>query len=73
MLKHFDTDKQPVMIVYASDWAVSVILTQDHDGVYLPVNPRVDYSIAEKEILALLRVLNECHNMLAGRTIRVLT
>ncbi|OWZ12052.1 reverse transcriptase [Phytophthora megakarya] len=81
MLKHFDTDKQPVVIVYASDGAVSAVLAQDQDGVYLPVkftsrtlNPnKLNYSIAEKEILALLRVLNEYHNMLTGRTIRVLT
>ncbi|OWZ20739.1 LOW QUALITY PROTEIN: reverse transcriptase [Phytophthora megakarya] len=81
MLKHFDMDKQPVIIVYASDWAVSAVLAQDHDGVYLPVKltsrmlkPNVlNSSIAEKEILALLRVLDECHNMLTGRTIRVLT
>ncbi|OWY94560.1 hypothetical protein PHMEG_00035676 [Phytophthora megakarya] len=33
----------------------------------------LNYSITEKEILALLRVLNECHNMLVGKTIRVLT
>ncbi|OWY96071.1 reverse transcriptase, partial [Phytophthora megakarya] len=80
-LKYFDTDKQPVVIVYESDWAVSAVLTQDHDAVYLPVNftsralkpNELNNSIAEKKILALLRVLNECHNMLAGRTIRVLT
>ncbi|OWZ23685.1 LOW QUALITY PROTEIN: reverse transcriptase [Phytophthora megakarya] len=33
----------------------------------------LNYSIAEKEIVTLLRMLNECHNMLVGRTIRVLT
>ncbi|OWZ09933.1 reverse transcriptase [Phytophthora megakarya] len=33
----------------------------------------LNYNITEKEILALLRVLNECHNMLVGKTIRVLT
>ncbi|OWZ07070.1 reverse transcriptase, partial [Phytophthora megakarya] len=79
-----DLDKwthAPVVIVYASDWAVSAVLAQNHDGVYLPVKftsrmlkpNELNYSIAEKEILALLHVLNECHNMLAGRTICVLT
>ncbi|OWZ12305.1 Eukaryotic/viral aspartic protease [Phytophthora megakarya] len=71
VLKHFDTDKQPVVIVYARDWAVSAVLSQDHDGIYLPVNftsrtlkpNELQYSIAEKEILALLRVLNECDNV----------
>ncbi|OWZ00118.1 reverse transcriptase, partial [Phytophthora megakarya] len=79
MLKHFDVE--PVVIVYASDWAVSAVLTQAHDGVYMPVKftnrtlkpNELNYTITEKEILALLRVLNECHNMLVGKTIRVLT
>ncbi|OWY90998.1 hypothetical protein PHMEG_00040602 [Phytophthora megakarya] len=76
MLKHF-----PVVIVYTSDWAVSAVLTQEHDGGYMPVKftsrtlkpNELNYNITEKEILALLRVLNECHNMLVGKTIRVLT
>ncbi|KAE8887293.1 hypothetical protein PF010_g15615 [Phytophthora fragariae] len=33
----------------------------------------LNYDIVEKEILALLRVLNECYTMLAGRPDRVLT
>ncbi|OWZ23260.1 reverse transcriptase [Phytophthora megakarya] len=37
VLRHFDPDKQLVVIVYASDWAVSAVLAQAHDGVYLPV------------------------------------
>ncbi|KAK1944854.1 hypothetical protein P3T76_003387 [Phytophthora citrophthora] len=32
-LRHFDPDKQPVVIVYASAWAISASLTQDHDGI----------------------------------------
>ncbi|OWZ22345.1 LOW QUALITY PROTEIN: reverse transcriptase [Phytophthora megakarya] len=65
MLKHFDTDKQPVVIVFASDWAVTAVLTQDEG--FPPVKftswmlkpNELNYSIAEKEILALLPVLNE--------------
>ncbi|OWZ09002.1 Eukaryotic/viral aspartic protease [Phytophthora megakarya] len=71
MLKHFDADRQPVVIVYASDWASSAVLTQEHDGVYMPAKftsrtlkpNELNYNITEMEILALLRVLNECHNM----------
>ncbi|KAE8953896.1 hypothetical protein PR001_g32707, partial [Phytophthora rubi] len=37
ILRHFDTEKRPVVIVYASEWAVSASLVQDHDGIYLPV------------------------------------
>ncbi|OWY95981.1 reverse transcriptase, partial [Phytophthora megakarya] len=60
-----------------ADWAVSAGLTQEHDGVYMPAKftsqtlkpNELNYSITEKEILA----LHECHNMLVGKTIRVLT
>ncbi|OWZ14960.1 Eukaryotic/viral aspartic protease [Phytophthora megakarya] len=59
MLKHFDVDKKPVVTVYASVWAASTVLAQEHDGVYLPVkftsrtpkSNELSYSIAEKEIL----------------------
>ncbi|OWZ01047.1 reverse transcriptase [Phytophthora megakarya] len=74
MLKHFDADRQPVVIMYASDWAVSAVFTQEHDGVYMPIkftsqtlkSNELNYNITEKEILALLRVLNECHNTLVA-------
>ncbi|KAE8885265.1 hypothetical protein PF005_g24874 [Phytophthora fragariae] len=81
MLKHFDENRESVVIVYASDWAISGVLTQVHDDVYMPVKftsrtlkpNELNYDIVEKEILALLRVLNECYTMLAGRPVRVLT
>ena len=37
ILKHFDPDRPPVIVVYASKWAVSAALLQEHDGVYWPV------------------------------------
>ncbi|GMF28755.1 unnamed protein product [Phytophthora lilii] len=81
MLKHFDPERESVVIVYASDWAISGVLTQEHDGVCMPVKftsrtlkpNELNYDIVEKEILALLRVLNDCYTMLAGRSVRVLT
>ncbi|KAE9059656.1 hypothetical protein PF007_g30877 [Phytophthora fragariae] len=81
MLKHFDKNRESVVIVYASDCAISGVLTLVHDDVYMPVkfNSRMlkpnelNYDIVEKEILALLRVLNDCYMMLAGRPVRVLT
>jgi hypothetical protein len=81
MLKHYDEDRDPVVIVYASDWAISAVLTQVHDGVHMPMKlssrtlkpNELNYNIVEKEILALLRILNDCFTMLAGRRIRVLT
>ncbi|GMF43517.1 unnamed protein product [Phytophthora fragariaefolia] len=81
MLKHIDAEREPVVIVYENDWAIAVILAQVHDDVCLPVKfisrtlkpNELNYNIVEKEILALLRALNECFTMLAGRTVRVLT
>ena len=32
ILKHFDPDRPPVIVVYASKWAVSAALLQEHDG-----------------------------------------
>ncbi|KAE8885330.1 hypothetical protein PF005_g5619 [Phytophthora fragariae] len=80
ILRHFDTEKRPVVIVYASGWAVSASLVQDHDGVYLPVmftsrtlkQNELNYGIVEKEVLALLRMLDLGYSMLAGRPIQVL-
>ena len=36
ILKHFDPDRTPVIVVYASKWAVSAALLQNYDGVYWP-------------------------------------
>ncbi|KAE9082173.1 hypothetical protein PF006_g26971 [Phytophthora fragariae] len=80
ILKHFDTEKRPVVIVYASEWAVSASLVQDHDGVYLPVmftsrtlkQNKLNYGIVEKEVLSLMRMLDLGYSMLAGRPIQVL-
>ncbi|KAE8995264.1 hypothetical protein PR002_g19672 [Phytophthora rubi] len=81
MLKHFDENRESVVIVYASDCAISGVLTQVHDDMYMPVKftsrtlktNELNYDIVEKEILVLLRVLNECYTMLAGKPVRVLT
>uniref|UniRef100_A0AAV1V6Q6 Reverse transcriptase/retrotransposon-derived protein RNase H-like domain-containing protein n=1 Tax=Peronospora matthiolae TaxID=2874970 RepID=A0AAV1V6Q6_9STRA len=81
MLKHFDPDRPPVIVVYASKWAVSAALIQEYDGVYHPVTftnrtlkpNELNYGTVEKEVLALLRVLNVCYATLASREITVLT
>ena len=33
VLKHFDPDCRPVIVVYDSKWAISADLLQEHDGV----------------------------------------
>ncbi|OWY94306.1 reverse transcriptase, partial [Phytophthora megakarya] len=81
ILHHFDETRTPVVIVYASDWAISASLTQEHDGIYHPVafasrtlkTNELNYNVTEKEVLALLRILDLYYNLLVGREIRVLT
>ncbi|KAE9312741.1 hypothetical protein PR003_g19694 [Phytophthora rubi] len=80
ILRHFDMEKRPMVIGYASEWVVSASLVQDHDGVYLLVmftsrtlkQNELNYGIVEKEVLALLRMLDLGYSMLAGRPIQVL-
>ena len=81
MLKHFDPDRPPVILVYASKWDVSAALIQEYDGVYHPVTftsltlkpNELNYGTMEKEVLALLRVLDVCYTTLASREISMLT
>ena len=34
IIKHFDSDRTPAVVVYASKWAVSASFLQEYDGVY---------------------------------------
>ncbi|OWY97631.1 reverse transcriptase, partial [Phytophthora megakarya] len=78
ILRHFDPDRQAVVVVYASDWAISGALMQEYDQINYPViftsrtlkSNELNYGIAEKEVLALLRTLDLNHNTLVGRPIR---
>uniref|UniRef100_H3H490 Uncharacterized protein n=1 Tax=Phytophthora ramorum TaxID=164328 RepID=H3H490_PHYRM len=36
VLKHFDPDRTPVIVVYASQWAISAALVQEHDASITP-------------------------------------
>ncbi|GMF46128.1 unnamed protein product [Phytophthora fragariaefolia] len=81
ILTHFDPDKRPVVILYASKWAISAALVQEHEGVYKPVTftsrslkpNEINYGIVDKEVLALLRVLDVCYTQLVTSSIKVLT
>uniref|UniRef100_H3H5Y4 Uncharacterized protein n=1 Tax=Phytophthora ramorum TaxID=164328 RepID=H3H5Y4_PHYRM len=81
VLKHFDPDRTPVIVVYASQWAISAALVQEHDGVYWPVTftsrtlkpNEINYGIVDKEVLALLRMLDVNYTLLATRSILVLS
>ncbi|OWZ06244.1 LOW QUALITY PROTEIN: reverse transcriptase [Phytophthora megakarya] len=81
IIRHFDETRTPVVIVYASDWAISASLTQEHDEIYHPVafasrtlkTSELNYNVTELEVLTLLRILDLYYNLLVGREIRVLT
>ncbi|OWZ10119.1 reverse transcriptase [Phytophthora megakarya] len=81
ILCHFDTDRQAVVVVYASDWAISGAVMQEYDQIYYPVmfpsrtlkSDELNYGIVEKEVLALLRTLDLNYNTLVVRSIQVLT
>ncbi|OWZ13202.1 LOW QUALITY PROTEIN: reverse transcriptase [Phytophthora megakarya] len=74
ILRHFDETRTPVVIVYASDWAISASLMQEHDRIYHPVafasrtlkTNELNYNVTEKEVLVLLRVLELYYNLLVG-------
>ena len=81
ILKHFDPDRIPVIVVYASKWAVSASLLQKYDGVYWPVTfvsrtlkpNEIKCSMVEKEVLDLLKILDVRYVMLVSRDIILLT
>ena len=57
ILKHFDLELQPMIVVYAIRWAVSAALLQSYNGVYWPVNiisrtfkiNKINYGMVEKK------------------------
>ncbi|POM77628.1 Reverse transcriptase, partial [Phytophthora palmivora] len=77
IIQHFDVDRQPVVIVYASKWAISAALMQEHDGVYKPVpftsrtlKPNeINYGMVDKEVLAMRRILDICYTQLVTRSV----
>ncbi|POM76616.1 Reverse transcriptase [Phytophthora palmivora] len=71
ILRHFDADREAVVIP----------LVQEYDQIYYPItfairtlkSNELNNSPVEKEVLALLRILDLGYNMLVGRRIRALT
>ena len=70
-----------MIVVYSIKRVVSGSLLQEHDGVYWPVTftsrtlkpNEINYGMVEKEVLALLRILDIGYTMLVSREIKVLT
>ena len=75
VLKYFDPDRPPVIVVYASKWAVSEALLQEHDGIYWHVTftsralkpNAINYGMVEKVRLALLYILDIGYTMMVSR------
>ncbi|OWY92785.1 reverse transcriptase, partial [Phytophthora megakarya] len=63
VLRHFDETRTPVVIVYA-------IALEDER---VELSNELNYNVTEKEVLALLRILDLYYNLLVGREVRVLT
>ncbi|OWZ05859.1 reverse transcriptase [Phytophthora megakarya] len=72
VLRHFNPNRRATVVVNASDWAISGSLMEEYAQIYYPVI-RMNYGITEKEVLAVLRILDLNYNALVGRPIHVLT
>jgi ribonuclease HI len=68
-------------MLFANEWPISATVMQLHEGKYHPIRfvsrvlkqNELGYHLAEKEVLALLRVLRVCYTMLAGRELTIFT
>jgi RNase H-like domain found in reverse transcriptase len=81
VLRHADRTKPFTIILHANPWAVGAVLAQTHDGKLWPVrfigrtlqDAELRYHEAEKEILALLRVLSSCYTLVIGQPLVIYT
>ncbi|OWY98437.1 reverse transcriptase [Phytophthora megakarya] len=74
LLRHPDRTKPFVIIPHAKQWAACAVLGQMHDGLVQPVrltgrvlsDAELKYHIAEKEVLAVMRVHHVFKNVIEG-------
>ncbi|POM66127.1 Reverse transcriptase [Phytophthora palmivora] len=74
LLRHPDRTKPFVIIPHANQWAACAVLGQEHDGVIQPVrftgrvlnDAELRYHIAEKEVLAVIRILHVFKTLIEG-------
>ncbi|KAE8964204.1 hypothetical protein PR001_g29132, partial [Phytophthora rubi] len=72
LLRHPDSEKPFVIIIHANPWPACAVLGQEYDGVIFPVrftgrvlhDQELRYHPAEKEVVALTRVLRVFYTML---------
>ncbi|KAE9268466.1 hypothetical protein PR003_g31436, partial [Phytophthora rubi] len=81
LLRHPDRTKPFVIIPHANRWAACAVLGQEYDGVIHPVrytgrvlnDAELRYHIAEKEVTAVLRVLQVFRTLIEGCPLEVYT
>ncbi|KAE8997299.1 hypothetical protein PR001_g19623 [Phytophthora rubi] len=81
MLRHPDRSKPFFIIPHANQWAACAVLGQEYDGVIQPVrfagrvlhDAELRYHIAEKEVLAVIRVLQTFKTLVEGCPLIVYT
>ncbi|KAE9309856.1 hypothetical protein PF008_g20590 [Phytophthora fragariae] len=81
LLRHPDRTKPFVIIPHADRWAACAVLGQEYDGVIHPVrytgrvlnDAELRYHIAEKEVIAVLRVLQVFRTLIEGCPLEVYT
>ncbi|OWY98982.1 reverse transcriptase [Phytophthora megakarya] len=81
VLRHPDRTKPFVIIPHANQWAVCAVLGQEHDGLIQPVrftgrvlhDAELRYHIAEKEVIAVLRILQVFRTLIQGCPLIVYT
>ncbi|POM66563.1 Reverse transcriptase [Phytophthora palmivora] len=74
LLRHPDRSRPFVIIPHANPWAASAVLSQEYDGIVHPVrftgrvlnDAEIRYHIAEKEMIAILRVLEVFRTLVEG-------
>ena len=81
VLRHFTYGERVYIMLFANKWAISATIMQKFDGKLHPIRfvsrvlkqNELNYHLAEKEVLALLRAFRVCYNMLAGQQLTILT
>ncbi|OWY96372.1 reverse transcriptase [Phytophthora megakarya] len=81
VLRHPDRTKPFVIMPHANQWAACAVLGQEHDGLIQPVrftgrvlhDAELRYHIAEKEVIAVLRVLQVFRTLIQGCPLIVYT
>ncbi|KAE9322020.1 hypothetical protein PR003_g17332 [Phytophthora rubi] len=81
MLRHPDRSKPFVITPHANQWAAHAVLGQEYDGIIQPVrftgrvlhDAELRYHIAEKEVLAVIRVIQVFKTLVEGCPLIVYT